>query len=414
MSTSAAALARLSDDKLLEAVQRQTFNFFWDGAEKASGLARDRTTTRTAPANDLVAVGGSGFGIMAMIVAVERGWIARKAARARLTKMLDLLARATCYHGAFPHFLHGKSGLTIPFGRKDDGGDLVETAFLIMGLLTARQYFDRPEEAGLRGRINQLWEEVEWDWYTQESDGLTWHWSPNNGFAMNHHIQGWNETLVTYVLAAGAPRYGIDAKVYEKGFCAGPDYRNGKTYYGVTLPLGPDLGGPLFFAHYSFCGLDPRDLKDRHANYGQQNLAQVKINLAHCRKNPGGFKGYGANCWGITASDDPDGYDAHAPGHDNGTISPTAALSSFPYAPEAAMQALRHFLKMPGLWGRYGFVDAFNQTRGWRADTYLAIDQGPIIVMIENYRSGLLWKLFMAAPEVRLGLSRLGFTSPSL
>jgi hypothetical protein len=215
-------------------------------------------------------------------------------------------------------------------------------------------------------------------------------------------------------LAAGAPRYAIDANVYDKGFCQGSDYRNGKAYYGVTLPLGPHLGGPLFFAHYSFCGLDPRDLKDRHANYWQQNAAQVKINLAHCAANPGKFKNVGADCWGITASDDPDGYAAHAPGNDNGTISPTAALSSIPYAPEAALRAARAFLKKPGLWGRYGFVDAFNDSRGWRAGTYLAIDQGPIVVMMENYRTGLLWKLFMAVPEVKRGLIKLGFTSPAL
>jgi hypothetical protein len=143
-------------------------------------------------------------------------------------------------------------------------------------------------------------------------------------------------------------------------------------------------------------------------------VAQVKINLAHCAANPGGFTGYSAACWGITASDDADGYDAHAPSHDNGTISPTAALSSFPYAPEAAMRALRHFLKKKKLWGRYGFTDAFNEARGWTAETYLAIDQGPIVVMIENYRTGLLWKLFMAVPEVQRGLRKLGFTSPHL
>jgi hypothetical protein len=211
------------------------------------------------------------------------------------------------------------------------------------------------------------------------------------------------------VLAAGAPRYGIAKNTYEKGFCTGADYRNNKRHYGVRLPLGPDLGGPLFFAHYSFCGLDPRGLKDRHADYWQQNLAQVAIHHAHGIANPGGFKGYGDACWGLTASDDPDGYDAHAPGNDNGTIAPTAALSSFPYAPQACMKALRHFLTIPKLWGRYGFVDAFNPTRGWTADTYLAIDQGPIIVMMENYRSGLLWKLFMAVPEVRRGLDSLSF-----
>jgi len=286
----------------------------------------------------------------------------------------------------------------------------------MMGLLTARQYFDRPDEAASRAAITRLWEGVEWDWYTQGGqDVLTWHWSPAAGWAMNHQIRGWNECLITYVLAASSPGHAIARGVYDKGFAAGPDYRNGGRYYDITLPLGPRLGGPLFFAHYSFCGLDPRGLSDAHADYWEQNTAQVAINHAHCIANPGGFAGYGAACWGITASDDPNGYDAHAPGNDNGTISPTAALSSFPYAPQACMAALRHFLAMKdgAIWGRYGFIDAFNETRGWHADTYLAIDQGPIVVMIENYRTGLLWKLFMAVPEVRAGLARLGFRGPT-
>ena len=404
------ALLALDDDALLDAVARQTFAFFWEGAETGSFLARDRSTKISDPPNDLVAVGGSGFGLMALVVAVERGWVGRDDALARLDRMLTVLERAERHHGAFPHFLHGQSGKTIPFGPKDDGGDLVETSFLMMGLITARQYFLADEN--LVARITALWESVEWDWYSKGENVLYWHWSPDAGWAMNHQIRGWNETLITYVLAAGAPTpHAIKREVYEQGFCAGPDYLNGKTYHGVRLPLGPELGGPLFFAHYSFLGLDPRNLRDAHADYWRQNMAHVAINRAHCVANPNAFKGYGADCWGITASDDPDGYDAHAPAHDNGTISPTAALSSFPYAPEAAFAALRHFLGRHGgrIWGRFGFTDAFNETRDWWAETFLAIDQGPIVVMIENYRSGLLWKLFMSAPEVRRGLARLGF-----
>jgi len=404
------ALLALDDDALLDAVARQTFAFFWEGAETGSFLARDRSTKISDPPNDLVAVGGSGFGLMALVVAVERGWVGRDDALARLDRMLTVLERAERHHGAFPHFLHGQSGKTIPFGPKDDGGDLVETSFLMMGLITARQYFLADEN--LVARITALWESVEWDWYSKGENVLYWHWSPDAGWAMNHQIRGWNETLITYVLAAGAPTpHAIKREVYEQGFCAGPDYLNGKTYHGVRLPLGPELGGPLFFAHYSFLGLDPRNLRDAHADYWRQNMAHVAINRAHCVANPNAFKGYGADCWGITASDDPDGYDAHAPAHDNGTISPTAALSSFPYAPEAALAALRHFLAAHGdrIWSRFGFTDAFNETRDWWAETFLAIDQGPIVVMIENYRSGLLWKLFMSAPEVRRGLARLGF-----
>jgi hypothetical protein len=409
MAATAGALLALKDDALLEAVARQTFAYFWDGAEPSSFLARDRTMKASDPPNDLVAVGGSGFGLMALVVAVERGWVARADALARLERMITILEGAERHHGAFPHFLHGKDGKTIPFSEKDDGGDLVETSFLMMGLLTARQYF--AAEKNLASRITALWEGVEWNWYRKGENVLYWHWSPKFGWAMNLPIRGWNECLITYVLAAGGPpSHAIDLEVYQQGFCESRDYHNGKLYHGTRLPLGPELGGPLFFAHYSFLGLDPRNLRDGYADYWQQNLAHVAINRAHCLANPGRFKGYGAECWGLTASDDPDGYDAHAPTRDNGTISPTAALSSFPYAPEACFAALRGFLKHGArIWGRFGFVDAFNESRDWWARTFLAIDQGPIIVMMENYRSGLLWKLFMAAPEVRKGLSRLRF-----
>jgi len=416
---SPASLAALPDEALLDAVQRQTFRFFWEGSHPLSGLAPDRRTTRQEPVDDLVAIGGSGFGIMALIVAVERGWVTREAAVERLQRMLEVLVRATCYHGAFPHFMNGRTGATIPFYRKDDGGDLVETSFLCMGLLCARQYFQRdtPGENFVRDKITVLWGEVEWDWYTQGGRKLLyWHWSPNNGWVMDHEIHGWNECLITYVLAAAAPRHAVDPVIYHRGFAAGRDFLNGKSYHGIELPLGMPYGGPLFFAHYSFCGLDPRGLKDRYADYWELNQRHVRINRAHCVANPGKFKGYGESCWGLTASDDPAGYSAHAPDNDNGTISPTAALSSLPYAPREVMQALRHFLTQHGekAWGRYGFVDAFCEQQGWYADTYLAIDQGPIVVMMENHRSGLLWKLFMSVPEVQLGLRKLGFSSPYL
>ncbi|HTD72181.1 MAG TPA: glucoamylase family protein [Steroidobacteraceae bacterium] len=356
---------------------------------------------------------------MAIIVAVERGWITREAALDRLARILDVLTAATVYHGAFAHFLDGRTGATIPFSRKDDGGDLVETAFLCMGLLCARQYFQRDTriEATLRARITWLWQEVEWDWYTRGgSEALYWHWSPNNDWALNHKIRGWNECLVAYVLAAAAPRYPIDPVVYHHGWASGPEFLNGQTYYGIELPLGPPLGGPLFFTHYSFCGLDPRGLKDRYADYWEQNLRHVAINRAHCIENPGNYKGYGESCWGLTASLDPEGYAAHAPDHDNGTISPTASLASLPYAPREVMSTLRHFLSRHGkkIWGRYGLFDAFCEQRNWFSDGYIAIDQIPIVIMMENHRTGLLWKLFMSIPEVQTGLRKLGFSSPHL
>jgi hypothetical protein len=416
---SAAALAALPDEELLERVQRQTFSYFWDGLEPMNGLVPDRRHEGVDEVEEKAAIGGSGFGVMAIIVAVERGWITRAAAVERLGRMLDLLARASCYHGAYPHFLNGRTGATIPFYRKDDGGDLVETSFLCMGLLCARQYFsaDTPSESSLRGRIGWLWEEVEWNWYTQGGRSvLYWHWSANNGWAMDHEIRGWNECLITYVLAAASPRYAVDPNVYHRGFAAGRSFLNGKSYYGIELPLGMPYGGPLFFAHYSFCGLDPRRLVDRYADYWELNRRHVAINRAHCIANPLHHKGYGPDCWGLSASDDPDGYLAHAPDLDNGTITPTAALSSLPYAPGEVLSVLRHFLVRYGdrIWGRYGFKDAFCPQRNWYADSYLAIDQGPIVVMIENHRTGLLWKLFMGVPELQVALRRLDFTSPHL
>jgi hypothetical protein len=408
-----------ADQELLDMVQRQTFRFFWAGAHRPSGLARDRQKTTRDPDNDLVAIGGSGFGIMAIIVAVEREWVTREEAMDRLGAMLLCLERTPRYHGMFPHFINGRTGATIPFGRKDNGGDLVESAFLFQGLLCARQYFDRDSspERDLRERIDRLWREAEWDWYRGDGGNhLYWHWSPNHGWAISRKIAGWNEGLLAYVLAAGAPDHTIDAEVYHQGFASGPGFRNGRVYYGVELPLGMNRGGPLFIAHYSFCGLDPRGLKDRHADYWRQNVRHTRINYEHCVANPYHHAGYGPECWGLTSSHGPRGYVAHAPDNDIGVITPTAALSSFPYAPHEAMRALRYFLTKPKrrIWGRFGVVDAFCESRDWYARTYLAINQGPIVIMIENFRSGLLWNLFMSVPEVRAGLTKLGFSSPHL
>ncbi|WP_318763434.1 glucoamylase family protein [Aminobacter niigataensis] len=406
----------LADDALLDLVQRQTVRYFWEGGHPVSGLARDRLKTTGNKPNDLVAIGGSGFGIMAIIVAVERGWVDRVEALGRLHRMLDLLEGSPRYHGMFPHFIDGRTGATIPFRRKDDGADVVETTFLFQGLICAREYLDRSagEEQRFRGRVNALLAQAEWDWF-QRKGKLYWHWSPKHGWAMNNPIAGWNECLLAFVLAAGSQHHAIDPGCYHNGFAAGPAFHNRREHHGIELPLGTDFGGPLFFAHYSFCGLDPRELRDRHADYWEQNVRHARINHRHCVLNPHGHQGYGADCWGLTASHGPTGYVAHAPDRDIGVITPSAALSSFPYMPDQAMSALRGFLAKPGkrIWGRFGFVDAFCENRNWYARTFLAINQGPIVAMIENHRTGLLWKLFMSAPEVRLGLARLGFTRPS-
>jgi len=406
----------LTDDQLLELVQRQTFRYFWDFAHPVSFMARERSNIAYDYGDEVVTTGGTGFGVMAMIVAAERNWVPRDSVVNRLLTMVRFLSKADHFHGVFPHWLHGATGKTIPFSRKDDGGDLVETSFLFQGLLAVRQYFDRdtPGEKELRNRISSLWHDVEWSWHQKDNGhSLYWHWSPNHGWAMDFELRGYNEALITYVLAASAPRYPIHPEVYHKCWAQSSHFKNGKEFYGVKLPLGFDYGGPLFFAHYSFLGLNPKGLKDRYADYWEQNVSHTLINYRHCVENPKNYKGYGENCWGLTASDTYNGYNAHSPDNDLGTITPTAALSSFPYTPEQSMKALKHFYFELGdkMWSEYGFIDAFNPTQNWYANSHLAIDQGPIIVMIENYRTGLLWNLFMKDPDIQRGLQKLGFTT---
>lgn len=405
----------ISDNALLDLVQQQTFRYFWDFAHPVSGLARERNTS-----GNLVTIGGSGFGVMSIVAAIHRGFITRAQGLSRLQTIVGFLKNtAQDFHGAFPHWMDGTTGAVIPFSTKDNGGDLVETSFLIQGLLTARQFFNGadPAETALRNDINSIWHAVEWDWYRQNGQNvLYWHWSPNYNWEMNHQIKGWNEALITYVLAASSPTHSIPKIVYDNGWASNGGMRNGSSYYGYTLPLGPNLGGPLFFEHYSFLGINPFSLSDAYANYQTQTKNHTLINYEYCKANPKGYFGYSDSTWGLTASDIEGSYSASSPTNDLGVIAPTAAISSIPYTPTESMKALKFFYYVLGdkLWGEYGFKDAFNLHDPWFASSYLAIDQGPIIVMIENYRSQLLWNLFTSCPEIKTGMLALGFTAPYL
>lgn len=430
-------IKNLSDSALLDVVQKQTFRYFWHFAHPVSGLSRERSNTIRGEyfwdyANEAYnepnlstgtygpeacAIGGTGFGILATVVAVERGWIGRDTAIRRLKKMVDFLLHADSYHGIFPHFMNGATGKTIPFGRLDDGADVVETSYLMMGLLTARAYFNKDSdiEKYFCNRVTQLWETANFNWHAAGGNTIYyWHWSPYNGFDMNFPIRGWNECLITFIVAASSPNHAISREVYSNSWVNSASFFNGKTYYNIKLPLGFEYGGPLFFSQYTFQGIDPHGLKDWAADYWEQNKNHTLINRAWCIDNPKKFKGYGENCWGLTAGDSYKGYVAHCPQEDFGVIQPTAALSAFPYTPEYSMQALKHFYYDLGdkIWSEYGFVDGFSETQNWYAKSHLAIDQGPIIVMIENYRSGLIWNLFMQIPEIQNGLKKLGFSSP--
>jgi hypothetical protein len=425
----------MSDDELLTMLQRACFRYYWEGAHPDAGM-----TLENIPGDDrIVATGASGFGIMALVVGVDRGFITREQGAARLTKIVSFLEKAPRYHGVWSHFMDGHTGASLPvFDMFDNAGDLVETAFLMEGLLAARQYFHGTTdiEKTLYKRISRLWETVEWDWYRRspQSDALYWHWSPEWAWHINHRLTGFNETMIVYLLAIASPTHSVPAELYYTGWAgqaeaavnyrrggpasaaaAGDHYVNGQSYYGIKLDVGVGSGGPLFFAHYSYMGFDPRGLRDRFTDYFDNERNMARINLAYCEANPKHFKGYGANSWGLTASDGPKGYLAHAPDaqDDDGTITPTGALASFPYTPEASMAAFKHFYRdlEDRAWGIYGPIDAFNESSDWVSPIYMGLNQAPISVMIENYRSGLVWKLFMSNPEIKPMLDAIGFTS---
>ncbi len=408
----------LSDQDLLDKVQQQTFKYFWDFGHPVSGMARERNSS-----GDLVTTGGTGFGVMTMLSAINRGFITRNDGATRILKICNfLINNCTSYHGAVAHWINGVSGATIPFSANDNGGDLVETSLLLQGLISARQYFSTldPIETDLRNKINTLYNRVEWNWYRQNNQNvLYWHWSPDKGWAINQKVSGWNEALIVYVLAASAPSVAnrIPTIVYTNGWSRNGSMKNNAFFYGLKLPLGPNLGGPLFLSQYSFLGINPNGLTDAYADYQLHTSNHTKINYEYCKANPKAWNGYSSSCWGITACDIPNGYNANEPGNnDIGVIAPTAALSAMPFTPVESMNALRFFYYKLGdkLWGTYGFYDAFKLNDPWFANSTLAIDQGPIIIMIENHRSGLFWNLFTSAPEIKTGMLALGFTAPYL
>ncbi|WP_117880537.1 glucoamylase family protein [Aureibaculum luteum] len=413
------------DEILLDTIEKQTFNYFWEGAEPNSGLARERLHMDdiypTSPKNT-VTTGGSGFGLMAILVGVERKFITREQALKRYQKIVAFLEKSDRFHGAWPHWINGENGKVVAFSKKDNGGDLVETAFLAQGLLTVAEYFreGNTDEKILVSSIEKLWKTIDWNWYTKGEDVLYWHWSPEYQWEMNFPVGGYNEALIMYVLAASSPTHPIQKSVYDKGWARNGDITKDTVYYGLETELDhyehdKSPVGPLFWAHYSYLGLNPKGLTDQYGDYWKLNQNHAMIHYNYALDNPKKYKDYGEDYWGLTSSYSIKGYDGHRPDRDLGVVSPTAALSSFPYTPKESMQMLRHLYKdMPEYIGKYGPYDAIALDSDWKTVRYLAIDQGPIPVMIENYRSGLLWNLFMKNKDVQKGLKKLGFQSPNL
>jgi len=416
----------LTDEQLLDLVQKQTFQYFWDGAEPTSGAGRERYhVDNIYPENDksTVATGATGFGLMAILSGIDRGYVTKKEGATRLNKILDFLGKADRFHGAWSHWIYGETGKVRPFGRKDNGGDLVETSFVAQALICINAYYKNgtPAEKVLAQKADELWKGIDFNWYRNGGQNvLYWHWSPEYQWEMNFPVKGYNECLIMYVLAASSPTHTVPAAVYHEGWARNGEIKANFEVYGHPFTLDyqgqKNSVGPLFWAHYSYLGLNPKGLKDRYANYWENNVNHTLAIHDYCVANPKGFKGYGQNNWGLTASYSVKGYAAHNPQEDFGVISPTAAISSIPYTPKESMKVIRHLYENLGtkVWGKYGFYDAFSETDNWYPQRYLGIDQGPMVVMIENYRSGLLWKLFMSNPDVQKGLTKLGFESPAL
>ncbi|RYD78541.1 MAG: beta-glucosidase [Sphingobacteriales bacterium] len=416
----------LSDEQLLDLVQKQTFQYFWDGAEPTSGAGRERYhADEIYPDNDksTVATGSTGFGLMAILSGIDRGYVTKKEGLERLNKIMDFLAKADRFHGAWSHWIYGETGKVKPFGKKDNGGDLVETSFVAQALICIDAYYKNgsAEEKALAKKADELWKGIDFSWYCNGGQNvLYWHWSPEYKWEMNFPVKGYNECLIMYVLAASSPTHTIPAEVYHEGWGRNGGIKANFKVYGHPFTMDyqgqKNSVGPLFWAHYSYLGLNPTGLKDQYANYWENNVNHTLAIHDYCVANPKKFKGYGENSWGLTASYSVKGYAAHNPQEDFGVISPTAAISSIPYTPKESMKVIRHLYEDLGdkVWGKYGFYDAFSETDNWYPKRYLGIDQGPMVVMIENYRSGLLWKLFMSNADVQKGLTKLGFESPEI
>jgi hypothetical protein len=409
-----ATTAPAVSDALLDEVQRAGVQFFLEEPNPVSGLSREYSNQRP----ELCATGATGMGFFNLVVGAERGFIARDQAARRMQKCLHFLAeRVDRFHGVFPHWFDGQTGKVIPFSKFDDGSDLVETAYLAEGLLEAREYYTASNdvETDVRNLADRLWREIDWSWHVHD-DGqsayLLWHWSPNYQFEKNHHITGFNECQIAYILALASPTHPIPQKCYWTGW-AGPDYSMPRDDFGIHVQIGRSMRMPMFFCHYSYLGLDPHALPFGGQTYFDQFRELCKVQVAYAKTQSNIYKGYGP-LWGLTACKGPDGYKAFAPGRDNGTIAPTAALSSMPYDPQDSLSCLEelelHYREK--LWGRFGFADSFNLSRDWVSTDYLGIDVGPIAPMIENYRTGLCWKTFMKAPEIAVALRRIADSQP--
>ena len=395
----------------LNAQQKKLVNYFFEGADQVSGFAFNSSTDRTT-----LTTGATGMGIMNLIIGVERGWISREDAAAHVMKIAEFLDKADRYHGSWSHW-YTSDGKTAAFGNQTAAGEIVETAFMMAGLLTASEYFtgSSEDESAIRTYTEKFWNEVDWSNFVN-GDTLYWIWHSDQegNAAYELPLVGWNETMIVYILAMAAPQEHRVPQSLWSTCWVGSGYDQGdRTTYGYPLPLGTDeYGGPLFLSQYSFLGLDPRRLSDSHAFYWTQNLGHTMINRHYCIYEAPSEYGYSASAWGLTAcggcGDNPD-YKSRDPKNDDGVLAPTAALSAYPYVPFYATQVLLNLQdNWSGLDGQYGFGISYSPGSNSYEASYLGMEHAPMAIMMENYRTGLIWDLLMRNEHVKEGLSLAG------
>lgn len=413
------SLSGESDDQFLLRLQRLGFDYFWREANATNGLIRDRSRP-----DSKCSVAAVGFGLSSLAIGIDHGWISREDGRRRVLATMTTLAGGrqgpettgvNGYRGWFYHFLEMDSGHRAWKCELSS----IDTALLLAGVLDASEFFDGSDsdEVRIRSLARGLVDRIDWAWMANGEATFSMGWHPESGFLSSRWV-GYNEAMILYVLALGAGSESGQTGPRSKPPVAWEAWTTGyrwKRYEGFEFLQF----APMFGHQYSHCWIDFRGIADpfmrrRGITYFENSRRANLAQQAYCVSQSARFPNYGALEWGITACDGPEGYAAHgAPPaeNDDGTLAPTAIAGSLPFAPEICIPALRHLEKAykDKLWGPYGFRDSFNRSRDWWATDTLGIDQGPIVLMIENYRTGAVWRRIQQSPRVRSGLERAGF-----
>ena len=402
----------IEEEALLDSLQYTAFQYFWNEANPSNGLIKDRSTTWSP-----CSIASLGFGFSAICIGINNGWVSREEGRGRILTALETLWNGPQgsgpdgymgYRGLYYHFLDMNTGTRV----WDCEVSTIDTALLFAGILDAKQNFSTsdPLDVEVRALADSITYRADWDFFRNLRPGIALAWWPETGFSPHQWI-GYNEAMILYIIALGSPTHPVPESAWST-WTSGYSWRSHYGYSYVNFP-------PLFGHQYSHCWIDFRFIQDdymrgRGITYFENSRRATYAQRAYCIDNPGGWTGYGENLWGLTAGDGPDGYKARGappPQNDNGTIAPTAAGGSVPFAPEIAIPALKNMYETyrDDLWSTYGFKDGFNLSLNWWGPDYIGIDQGPIILMIENHRNRSVWSRMMLNPDIQRGLERAGF-----